>query len=154
MVEDYYGITADVRVVDTLLEDFVDEEPSSTLSAALEDLDVSHKRVTDFTEITISSRKIDVSSSPSFTATVHTASSNFDQEMIIDSGCTGEAVVSEDWATRHNIAINPSSIRAARMADQSSSLVIVGEVLLHFTAHGNQLKINALVARGADDFPC
>ena len=90
LAEDYYGITAEVRAIDGLFDDFSDDQPLSNLTNALEALDViSDQRVTGFTEIVISSRKIDVSSSPSFVASICNGEKKFDKDMIIDSGCTG-----------------------------------------------------------------
>ena len=151
MVEDYYGLTPDIQVMNPEVAEDCEEAISSDLSSALGSLGVtSHRRLT--TEIVLSSRKIDIRSSPSFLGTVSAGTTSFQQQVIIDSGCTGEAVVSDQWAKDHQLSIKPSLVRAARMADGSSSLQIVGELALRIQVCGNDTTINALVSQGGDDF--
>ena len=90
--------------------------------------------------------------SPSFIGTIVAGNNTFQQNVIIDSGCTGEAVVSDRWVQQHKLEIRPSVVKDARMADGSSSLDILGELTLNIKVCGNNHTINALVSRGGDDF--
>ena len=104
MVESYYGLEAQVRQIspDDLLAN--GEEVNTDLSDALADAGVGVSVVrlsgeTPFWQGSVIHRNILISPSPSFTASIESETgSQVDQNIVVDTGCTGECIISDTFA--------------------------------------------------------
>ena len=68
----------------------------------------------------------------------------------MDSGCTGECIISQSFANTICADIQPSPVKAAKLADKETSLPIVGVTTLRDNILGNSFSLNALVSRDGD----
>ena len=145
MVESYYGLEAQVRQIspDGLLPD--GEQVNTDLSDALADagVGVSVVRLSGETPF----------SSPCFTASIESETgSQVDQNIVVDTGCTGECIISDTFAASLGLKnLRPSRVRSAKLANNTATLQIIGSSGLKVTFCGNKVDLNVLVSRGGDD---
>ena len=72
-------------------------------------------------------RRFTISPSPTFVAKITTESGTWNEEVVVDTGCTGEVIINERCAQEIGAVIKPSHVKTARMADNSSTMTILGE---------------------------
>ena len=97
-------------------------------------------------------KRISIGSSPAFDASIkhHKAGSDITQSVIVDSGCTGECIISQKFANTISAEIEPSPVRNAKLADKETCLPIVGMTHIDGNFKGNSFTLNALVSRDGD----
>merc|ERR1711923_421290 len=158
MVENYYGLEAQIRQIspDDLLAD--GEKVSTDLTDALAGAGVGVNVVrpsgeTPFWQGSVIHRNILISPSPSFTASIESETgSQVDQNIVVDTGSTGECIISDTFAASLGVKnLQPSKIRSAKLANNTATLQIIGSSELEVTFCGNKVDLNVLVSRGGDD---
>ena len=156
LVEDYYGLSANISQLSLTPDDLVNDTggPSSEVLDDLANFDINASVVLfhtgDFDSVTL--RRINIGPSPSFSADIkcHSGKSIVNQLCIVDSGCTGECIISKDFADRISAVIQPTSVRSAKLADKQTSLPIIGITRLDGDFKGNKFTLNALVSKEGD----
>ena len=158
MVECYYELQQPtVNVANIIDEDFMSQEagPSSDCLAALEDFSVSVVKVSGTSPYWLDKlavKHIAISPSPVFTGQIQSPLGVIDQDICLDSGCTGEAIISEAFAKTIGATIEPSRVKRARLADNSAHMTLLGSTKVSFKFKGNAMNLNALVSVSGDDF--
>ena len=134
---------------DDLLAD--NEGPSQEVCAAFQDLDVSVVRVSHKIN-PVSLRRVCVTPSPTFTTNIdcHDGSGSITEKCVVDTGCTGEVIINEEFAKKIKANISHSVIRSAKLADGTASMSIIGETKISGSFKGNDLELNALVSKIGD----
>ena len=158
LVEDTYGLNEEPEsrqvalTPDSILN--VRSGTSEAVASALSSLGVNSSVVMfnsgDIDPVTM--RRINIASSPSFSAKIkgHNGQPDVTQTCIVDSGCTGECIISNEFANLISAEVKPSPVKAARLADKETSLPIIGMTQLRGNVMGNSFSLNALVSRDGD----
>ena len=155
LVESYYGLEPEVQQINNFTPDDLLADnggPSAEVCAALQDLDVSVVRVSHRFD-PVSLRRVCVTPSPTFTTeiVVHDGSGRcVSEKCVVDTGCTGEVIINEDFAKKIKANISHSVIRSAKLADGTASMSIIGETKICGSFKGNDLELNALVSKIGD----
>ena len=155
LVESYYGLEPEVQQINNFTPDDLLADnggPSAEVCAALQDLDVSVVRVSHRFD-PVSLRRVCVTPSPTFTTeiVVHDGSGRcVSEKCVVDTGCTGEVIINEEFAKKIKANISHSVIRSAKLADGTASMSIIGETKICGSFKGNDLELNALVSKIGD----
>ena len=120
--------------------------PSENVLSALQDLDVRADvvRVTHKVD-PVTLRRVCVSPSPTFSAAInlHNGTGSITEKCVVDSGCTGEMIISEEFANKIGAKVQHSVVRTAKLADGTASMTILGETTISGKYRGNNLELNA-----------
>ena len=155
-VEAYYGLEPEVNQISNFVPDDLLAEPqgpSENVLSALQDLDVRADVVRVTHKIDpVTLRRVCVSPSPTFSAAIdlHNGTGRITEKCVVDSGCTGEMIISEEFANKIGAKIQHSVVRTAKLADGTASMTILGETTISGKYRGNTLELNALVSKGGD----
>ena len=102
---------------------------------------------TPFLQGSVIHRNILISPSPSFIASIESETgTQVDQNIVVDTGCTGECIISDTFAASLGLRnLRPSRVRSAKLADNTATLQIIGSSELKVTFCGNKVDLNVLV---------
>ena len=89
----------------------------------------------------IANRRVCVKASPSFPIEVANRKRSKKEELVLDTGCTAESIVNEDFAKSLGLPITPTNVQSATLGDGQTAMTIVGEIEIKTKFLGNPIDI-------------